>query len=73
LKRREVSVYVTVSLLTVYYCKMDRATDRNELANVIRGLHKKLRKEFKRTGDVESLWMEHMKDENKLKVCKSFR
>ena len=52
---------------------MDRATDRNELANVIRGLHKKLRKEFRRTGDVESLWMEHMKDENKLKVCKSFR
>jgi hypothetical protein len=52
---------------------MDRATDRNELANVIRGLHKKLRKEFRRTGNVESLWMEHMKDENKLKVCKCFR
>lgn len=39
------------------------------LADTIKNLHSQLRKEFKKTGDLESVWLKHCKNESSLQVC----
>lgn len=39
------------------------------LADVVKSVHRQLRKELQSTGEPESVWLKHCKNENTLQVC----